>query len=791
MKKRILIITGIILHTIVGIAQIPGNVPTNGLVGWWPFNSNGNDLSGNGNNLTNFGATLTSDRSGTPNSAYQFNGTSQYLISNAPSFSFGQTGTFSFSVWLKRQSNLAGVALMSGTTVNNNYIWLLQNSSTNSMFGTNKQGSAWIWTLTPYGQNQWEHYAGVYNAGAMTFYKNGVQVSTNTYTYLNAIQAVFPFYVGRGVSGNYFEGFIDDIGVWNRVLTQSEITNLYSGCDVAIVTNPQTQTANPTDNVGFTVTATNPNLNFQWQINTGTGFQNITNGGQFSGATTNSLLVSNTLISNSGNLFRCIVSNSSCADTSAAANLNVVCNLGLTSQPQDQTIPFSNNATFSVSANINATFQWQINTGTGFVNLSNSGQFSGVNTSTLSISNISYLNENNLFRCIVSSPGPCDITSDVAKLNVSCTLAITNQPANQNVSIPSIATFSVSSSENNVDYQWQTDLGSGFQNIIDGGQYSGATSSTLSISNTTLGNDNQTFRCIVSTALCSDTSIVAVLNVSCVLAITSQPQNQLVVVPAGTTFSVSASDPSANFQWQRDNGSGFVNLVDGGQFNGTNSPLLIVSNSTVNDDKSLFRCIVSANSCSDTSDVAELSIICSFSFLDQPQSLSLNVGQTATFQTGSTEPTANYQWQIDIGSGFLNLLDTGNVSGSETSLLTLSNVSVLNNNNLFRCVASFNGCLDSTSVATLTVIDITSVENYQASNNLVFYPNPVNGTAFLIVTETQIGFPYTIYDVYGKRLRSEKIENIKTELNLTQLSAGFYFIEVGQGRKNTLRFIKQ
>ncbi len=44
--------------------QIPSYVPTNGLVGWWPFNGNANDESGNGNNGTVNGASLTSDRFG-------------------------------------------------------------------------------------------------------------------------------------------------------------------------------------------------------------------------------------------------------------------------------------------------------------------------------------------------------------------------------------------------------------------------------------------------------------------------------------------------------------------------------------------------------------------------------------------------------------------------------------------------------------------------------------------------------------------------------------------------------
>ena len=43
-------------------AQVPSYVPTNGLVGWWPFNNNANDESGNGNNGAITGTTITADR---------------------------------------------------------------------------------------------------------------------------------------------------------------------------------------------------------------------------------------------------------------------------------------------------------------------------------------------------------------------------------------------------------------------------------------------------------------------------------------------------------------------------------------------------------------------------------------------------------------------------------------------------------------------------------------------------------------------------------------------------------
>lgn len=50
-----------------------------GLVAYYPFSGNTLDASGNNNNATNFGATLTADQWGNPNSAYLFNGISDYM----------------------------------------------------------------------------------------------------------------------------------------------------------------------------------------------------------------------------------------------------------------------------------------------------------------------------------------------------------------------------------------------------------------------------------------------------------------------------------------------------------------------------------------------------------------------------------------------------------------------------------------------------------------------------------------------------------------------------------------
>lgn len=226
--KKLSLLSSVMLALCVN-AQTPNYVPSSGLVAWWGFTGNANDSSGNNNNLTVTSATLTTDRNGVANAAYSFNGTSSYLTNNALSYSFSQTGTHSISFWIKKTGNTEGVALMSGSNTASNFIWLLQCDTSKAVYGTNKQGQSWTWLNGPnYSITQWEHYVAVYNNQSMQLYKNGVSIGTTTNTYTSTTQASLPIYIGRAISGGYIAANLDDIGIWSRALTATEISQLYS-----------------------------------------------------------------------------------------------------------------------------------------------------------------------------------------------------------------------------------------------------------------------------------------------------------------------------------------------------------------------------------------------------------------------------------------------------------------------------------------------------------------------------------------------------------------------------------
>jgi len=102
MKKNCCLLILALFYTCFSVAQIP----TNGLVGWWPFDGNANDKSGNGNNAQVNGASLTQDRHGNYGHAYAFNGFNSFIrIPNSSLFSVQNNSSITIACWIKGDIN--------------------------------------------------------------------------------------------------------------------------------------------------------------------------------------------------------------------------------------------------------------------------------------------------------------------------------------------------------------------------------------------------------------------------------------------------------------------------------------------------------------------------------------------------------------------------------------------------------------------------------------------------------------------------------------------------------------
>jgi hypothetical protein len=226
MKNKLLLIAmGFALTTQMIIAQVPSYVPTNGLVGYWPFNGNANDESGNGNNGAVNGAILANDRNGLLNSSYSFNGTSSTI--DFANQLIPSNGSFTISVW---------------TYLNNNNLqeFFHQNVWPGAFYvginnGILRCGDHWQNTEVSLENNSWIHLVIVRNyQNNVVIYKNGILVATKTSDIYLGGNATDPLILGRQYPTNteFLNGKLDDLGIWSRALTEQEIANLYNSTSI-------------------------------------------------------------------------------------------------------------------------------------------------------------------------------------------------------------------------------------------------------------------------------------------------------------------------------------------------------------------------------------------------------------------------------------------------------------------------------------------------------------------------------------------------------------------------------
>ncbi|MFN4952067.1 MAG: LamG-like jellyroll fold domain-containing protein, partial [Flavobacteriales bacterium] len=259
-------------------SQIPNYVPTNGLVGWWPFTGNANDLSVNGNNGTVNGATLTTDRFGSPNCAYIFNGNSNIVVP----YNQNQTiiGAGTWSLWVNaslfpnngNQSHL----ISKYNSITNLREFVMEFDASTIKHNIN-DGTNWhtVSNGTSTQINQWVNVIAVYDkliTPSLKLYVNGALINTsNTFNgnlINNNLPIVFSNLTGVGVVP--FQGKLDDIGIWNRALSQQEITALYTstaGTVASLNCNSFTQNGNlysgqAANNVSLSVPYTGGNAGF-------------------------------------------------------------------------------------------------------------------------------------------------------------------------------------------------------------------------------------------------------------------------------------------------------------------------------------------------------------------------------------------------------------------------------------------------------------------------------------------------------------------------------------------------
>ena len=342
---------------------------------------------------------------------------------------------------------------------------------------------------------------------------NGATTATLTVSNVNA-----------GMAGHQFRCVLSNTCT---VSLQSNAGSLSIGTASSITSQPQPVTGCDGGTASFVLGATGSGNIYQWQLNTTSGWVNITNGGVYSGATTATLTLSNITLPLNGYEFRCLLSNAGCPSVTASSSaiLTVQALPSLTGQPVSRTICVGSGTSYSVTAQGTAlTYQWQLNTPTGWVSLSNGGAYAGVTTSTLIISNATLLMHNGQYRCVVNGVCPPALLSDAATLTVHAPATVSASPTDQEVCSGSAVTFTVSgTSVPTINYQWQVSANGGtiWTDI------SGANGATYTISNVPMSATGNRYRCLLSNATCP----AQAASNAAVLTVRQQPSVSLAAAP--------------------------------------------------------------------------------------------------------------------------------------------------------------------------------------------------------------------------------------------------------------------
>ena len=229
---KILFTASVFITALLSQAQV-----TTGLVAKYSFNTGSAiDEVGN-NNGTASGAILTPDRFGNPNKAYKFTNGEYITLPNVPAL---KSATMTVSLWTKIDGYNAGANPQ-------NYIYTVSNNTVNAYFGTfamtvssadgkyfsvaqNNPGQNIFGSSTASNTSTWQHYVLSMDDDSLKMYMNGQK----QWSYFKGFTSTFTsdlIYIGISGNTNYkgnLKGGVDDIRIYNRVLTSAEVTTLYN-----------------------------------------------------------------------------------------------------------------------------------------------------------------------------------------------------------------------------------------------------------------------------------------------------------------------------------------------------------------------------------------------------------------------------------------------------------------------------------------------------------------------------------------------------------------------------------
>ena len=301
--------------------------PPSGMVAWWRAEGDFADVVDGNNGL----GQNVSFANGKVGRGFIFNdGSSSITVPASPTLNIGSNSGLSIEGWIQPDAFAVGgsgapiVEWDAGTT---NFVqfWaggtLFANLVDNSGVSHTLQSGPGILDT-----NHWQHVAFTYDIGSgnATIYVNGNVVAAGNFGSVIPQTGCAVNLGWSASSTNFFGGLMDELSIYNRALLPSEITAIFNAeyagkCNVpvapTVVQQPNSLSVLPGAGYAFNVVAAGtPPLYYQWRLN----------GNPIRAATNSSLLLSNALCSQAGNLYAVAITNAGGSVISSNAVLAII-----------------------------------------------------------------------------------------------------------------------------------------------------------------------------------------------------------------------------------------------------------------------------------------------------------------------------------------------------------------------------------------------------------------------------------------------------------------------------------
>lgn len=489
----------------------PGCVPPPfGLSSWWRAEGNGNDSIGTNNAFLSGGVAFTTN--GVVGQAFEFNGVDGRVVADdSPSLNVGSNQNFSIEAWIAPLPSATDYGIMSIVdkryaptwTTSLGYEFNLADGRIHCRLSDSISGNGA--EFGPAGpdlrDDNFHHVAlsvvrSATNGGNL-FVDGQVVLNFDPTAVVGDLSNAQPFRIGNHASSfvnAFFKGRIDEVSLYHRALTTSEVQAIYLAgaagkCTAAqapaIILQPQDQIVDGGQDAIFAVQAQgSAPLSYQW-------FFGTTPVDSLFGAT---LVVSNAQPSQAG-YYHVVVSNSVGFAVSSNALLTVLTNPPtITLQPSDQTVPAGDTAMLSVSAQGTPPLSYQWFRG--------SVPVAGGTDTFLMLYSVQPTQAG--YYSVVVSNAYGAVTSSNALLSVlTYPPAIVSQPHGTNVYVGATVTFQViASGSPTLSYRW----------LKDNAPLAGANNPSYTILSAQVTNSGN-YSVIITNPYGAITSSVAVLNV--------------------------------------------------------------------------------------------------------------------------------------------------------------------------------------------------------------------------------------------------------------------------------------